>query len=153
MSLRFFAHGASALSEKEAKRRKSDKAAKFLPPNFLFDFTQRSQFRCNLPHVNFFSTFQVVAGISVFFICTSVISFCLKTLPGLRVEFPPSLARPSSNLSDIFPAPMTTTTTLPTSITGGNFTATQRPLHGGGNLFNRYSVCAENSGKVYSVAS
>ncbi|XP_035918906.1 potassium voltage-gated channel protein Shaw-like isoform X1 [Anopheles stephensi] len=31
---------------------------------------------------------KIVAGISVFFICISVISFCLKTHPGLRVEIP-----------------------------------------------------------------
>lgn len=77
--------------------------------------------------------FQVVAGISVFFICTSVISFCLKTLPGLRVEIPLPM---SSNSSDIYQA----STTLPPSITEANFittTSTQRP-HGG--LFNRYSV-------------
>lgn len=30
--------------------------------------------------------FQIVASISVFFICTSVIVFCLKTHPGFRVE-------------------------------------------------------------------
>lgn len=29
---------------------------------------------------------QVVAGASVFFICVSVFSFCLKTHPGMRVE-------------------------------------------------------------------
>ncbi|XP_063702622.1 potassium voltage-gated channel protein Shaw-like [Culicoides brevitarsis] len=34
---------------------------------------------------------KIVAGISVFFICISVISFCLKTHPGLRVELPPLL--------------------------------------------------------------
>lgn len=30
--------------------------------------------------------FQVVAGASVFFICMSVVSFCLKTHPGMRVD-------------------------------------------------------------------
>ncbi|CAO1398932.1 unnamed protein product [Diamesa serratosioi] len=42
---------------------------------------------------------KIVAGISVFFICISVISFCLKTLPGLRVEMP-SRNRKRSHLFD-----------------------------------------------------
>lgn len=29
---------------------------------------------------------QIVAGASVFFICVSVFSFCLKTHPGMRVK-------------------------------------------------------------------
>ncbi|XP_058817998.1 potassium voltage-gated channel protein Shaw-like [Topomyia yanbarensis] len=39
---------------------------------------------------------KIVAGISVFFICISVISFCLKTHPGLRVEIP-AIMNVSSN--------------------------------------------------------
>jgi hypothetical protein len=80
-----------------------------------------------------------VAGISVFFICTSVISFCLKTLPGLRVEIPLTLNHTSSNLSDIYQH-------LTASTTEANFittTTAQRSFHGAG-LFNRYSVRAEN---------
>ena len=79
-----------------------------------------------------FSRSQIVAGISVFFICTSVISFCLKTLPGMRVEIPirPYIANHSAgmNLSDFYQA----------STTEANFmlTTTQRPS----GLFNRYSV-------------
>ncbi|CAO1379585.1 unnamed protein product [Diamesa hyperborea] len=48
---------------------------------------------------------KIVAGISVFFICISVISFCLKTLPGLRVEIPVTLStfnQTTSNLSAIY---------------------------------------------------
>uniref|UniRef100_A0A336KTB5 CSON015567 protein n=1 Tax=Culicoides sonorensis TaxID=179676 RepID=A0A336KTB5_CULSO len=41
---------------------------------------------------------KIVAGISVFFICISVISFCLKTHPGLRVELSP-LLNITSNLT------------------------------------------------------
>lgn len=77
----------------------------------------------------------MVAGISVFFICTSVISFCLKTLPGLRVEIPLTFNHTSSNLSDIYQA--TPKLTLPPSTTEANFittTSTQR------TLYNRYSV-------------
>jgi hypothetical protein len=78
----------------------------------------------------------VVAGISVFFICTSVISFCLKTLPGLRVEIPLTLNHTSSNLSDIYH--------LAAPTTEANFivpAASQpRSFHSG--LFNRYSVRA-----------
>lgn len=36
--------------------------------------------------LSFSSSLKVVACISVFFICTSVIVFCLKTHPGFRVE-------------------------------------------------------------------
>lgn len=84
--------------------------------------------------------FKVVAGISVFFICTSVISFCLKTLPGLRVEIPLTFNHTSSNLSDIYQA-----SSQPPSTTEANFittTSTQRSFHGGG-LLNRYSVRME----------
>jgi hypothetical protein len=80
-----------------------------------------------------FNQFQVIAGISVFFICTSVISFCLKTLPGLRVEIPPSTFNlTSTNLSDIL---QTTATTLPPSSTtdADLITSTYRSTH-------RYSV-------------
>ncbi|CRK89787.1 CLUMA_CG003393, isoform A [Clunio marinus] len=80
---------------------------------------------------------KVVAGISVFFICTSVISFCLKTLPGLRVEIPLTLNHTSSNLRDIYQ-----TTTLPPSTTEANF-ITAASIHRssiGGTLFNRHST-------------
>lgn len=79
-----------------------------------------------------FSRSQIVAGISVFFICTSVISFCLKTLPGMRVEIPfrPYIVNHTAgmNSSDFYQA----------STTEANFmlTTTQRPS----GLFNRYSV-------------
>lgn len=79
-----------------------------------------------------FSRSQIVAGISVFFICTSVISFCLKTLPAMRVEIPmrPYVANHTAgmNSSDFYQA----------STTEANFmlTTTQRPS----GLFNRYSV-------------
>lgn len=78
--------------------------------------------------------FQVVAGISVFFICTSVISFCLKTLPGLRVEIPITLNHTSSNSSEIYPP-----TTLPSSTTEANFITASSTYRSTG-LFNRYSV-------------
>lgn len=81
---------------------------------------------------------QVVAGISVFFICTSVISFCLKTLPGLRVEMPSALNHTSSNISDIYKS-----STLPILTTEANLissTATHRPAQHGSGLFNRYAV-------------
>ena len=58
-----------------------------------------------------------MAGISVFFICISVISFCLKTHPGLRVETP-IIINATGTLSDLYqngstipPSPSTTTAT------------------------------------------
>lgn len=112
-------------------------------------FHQKSIKRSHREHLDWYShahpvsffphaspTSQVVAGISVFFICTSVISFCLKTLPGLRVEIPLTFNHTTSrNLSDIYQAlPSTTEANLITT------TTTQRPTHGGG-LLNRYAVC------------
>uniref|UniRef100_A0A1B0CZW9 Ion transport domain-containing protein n=1 Tax=Phlebotomus papatasi TaxID=29031 RepID=A0A1B0CZW9_PHLPP len=44
---------------------------------------------------------KIIACISVFFICTSVISFCLKTHPGFRVEIP--TPNPYTNMT---PTPM-----------------------------------------------
>lgn len=94
-----------------------------------------------LPFSSFSSSFchsQIVAGISVFFICTSVISFCLKTLPAMRVEIPMTTnisnntggggGGTAMNISDFYQA----------STTEANFilTTTQRPS----GLFNRYSV-------------
>lgn len=117
--------------QKSIKRLNIKSSRKFSTP------TISSLFFC-LPH-----QFQVVAGISVFFICTSVISFCLKTLPGLRVEIPLTLNHTSSNLSDIYQA-----STLPPSTTEANFitiASTHRSPHGGS--FNRYSVrmhCCRN---------
>lgn len=74
---------------------------------------------------------QIVAGISVFFICTSVISFCLKTLPAMRVEIPPTTTvsnHTATNISDFYQ----------TSTTETNFMLTTTPRPSG--LFNRYSV-------------
>lgn len=78
-----------------------------------------------------FLCLQIVAGISVFFICTSVISFCLKTLPGLRVEIPLTLNQTSNNLSDIYQI----STLLPSTTEANFILSTHRP-----GLFNRYSV-------------
>ncbi|XP_055852985.1 potassium voltage-gated channel protein Shaw isoform X2 [Episyrphus balteatus] len=49
---------------------------------------------------------KIVASMSVFFIFVSVISFCLKTHPGFRVDFPPDGSPLSSSTSSI---PLTTT--------------------------------------------
>lgn len=49
---------------------------------------------------------KIVASMSVFFIFVSVISFCLKTHPGFRVDFPPDGSPLSSATSSI---PLTTT--------------------------------------------
>lgn len=86
------------------------------------------------PHFVLFRS-QIVAGISVFFICTSVISFCLKTLPAMRVEIPitTTIAPVSNhsgsiNASDFYQASTTEMNFIPST--------TQRPS----GLFNRYSV-------------
>jgi hypothetical protein len=77
-------------------------------------------------------TFQIVAGISVFFICTSVISFCLKTLPAMRVEIPMTTI-----VSNHTGGPMNMSDFYQMSTTEANFlTTTPRPS----GLFNRYSV-------------
>lgn len=85
---------------------------------------------------------QIVAGISVFFICTSVISFCLKTLPAMRVEIPitPTVASNHSgsiNMNDIYQTSTTEMNFIPTT--------TQRPS----GLFNRYSVNNFSTQKLY----
>lgn len=41
--------------------------------------------------------FQIVAGASVFFICVSVLSFCLKTHPGMRLQ----CKVPTENLTNV----------------------------------------------------
>uniref|UniRef100_A0A182MTW4 Ion transport domain-containing protein n=1 Tax=Anopheles culicifacies TaxID=139723 RepID=A0A182MTW4_9DIPT len=46
---------------------------------------------------------KIVAGISVFFICISVISFCLKTHPGLRVEIPAILNITTNGTASVLP--------------------------------------------------
>lgn len=81
--------------------------------------------------------FQIVAGISVFFICISVISFCLKTHPGLRVELPPLLNVTSNMTGTNFEnatadelLDSTTpiiTTTVPTTTTTTTTTTTASP--------------------------
>lgn len=43
----------------------------------------------NIDYNKFFFCPQVISAISVFFICISVLSFCLKTHPDLRVPNPP----------------------------------------------------------------
>ncbi|XP_059616493.1 potassium voltage-gated channel protein Shaw-like [Phlebotomus argentipes] len=43
---------------------------------------------------------KLIACISVFFICTSVISFCLKTHPGFRVEIPTPIAHANDGWQD-----------------------------------------------------
>jgi hypothetical protein len=110
----------SVLSAEFHQNSINDKHKNFLVTSTKFPFLSHHQF-------------QVIAGISVFFICTSVISFCLKTLPGLRVEIPPSTFNlTSANLSDILQA---TATTLPPSATteADLITSTYRSTH-------RYSV-------------
>ncbi|CAG9802281.1 unnamed protein product [Chironomus riparius] len=71
---------------------------------------------------------KIVAGISVFFICTSVISFCLKTLPGLRVEIPLTINHTSSPSNDSFQ-----TSTMPSTTEAGLFISNRH------SLFNRYA--------------
>jgi hypothetical protein len=79
---------------------------------------------------------QVIAGISVFFICVSVISFCLKTLPGLRVEIQSTatasvpINSTSTNLSDIYQVETTSSSTT------ANLTASSTTR----DFFNRYTV-------------
>nr|XP_040237304.2 potassium voltage-gated channel protein Shaw-like isoform X1 [Anopheles coluzzii]XP_040237306.2 potassium voltage-gated channel protein Shaw-like isoform X1 [Anopheles coluzzii]XP_049465080.1 potassium voltage-gated channel protein Shaw-like isoform X1 [Anopheles coluzzii] len=52
---------------------------------------------------------KIVAGISVFFICISVISFCLKTHPGLRVEIPAILNITTNGSASVLPDGLPTT--------------------------------------------
>uniref|UniRef100_A0A182PPR6 BTB domain-containing protein n=1 Tax=Anopheles epiroticus TaxID=199890 RepID=A0A182PPR6_9DIPT len=52
---------------------------------------------------------KIVAGISVFFICISVISFCLKTHPGLRVEIPAILNITTNGTASVLPDELPTT--------------------------------------------
>lgn len=85
-------------------------------------------------------SFQIVAGISVFFICISVISFCLKTHPGLRVEIPAvnSTNLTSSGINDSFVDSNYTTIPSTTPPTTTTTTTTQRPFSTG--LFNRHRI-------------
>ena len=41
--------------------------------------------KCLFNYIYAYSTFQVIGVISVFFICVSILSFCLKTHPDMRV--------------------------------------------------------------------
>lgn len=52
----------------------------------IWQRTSYSKYPVNYRHYFLLILFQVVAGASVFFICVSVVSFCLKTHPGMRVE-------------------------------------------------------------------
>ena len=73
---------------------------------------------------------QIVAGLSVFFICISVISFCLKTHPGFRVEIPTidnlqnnsSFIYSNSSMNDLYTNGTTRSTTTTTTTT-----TTERP--------------------------
>lgn len=64
-----------------------------------------------MPHVTAIphAFVQIVAGISVFFICISVISFCLKTHPGLRVEIPAILNITTNGSASVLPDGLPTT--------------------------------------------
>lgn len=62
---------------------------------------------------------QVVASASVVFIVVSVISFCLKTHPGFRVEIP-AVESADSNLTAVYP-----TTTRPPRTSRPNRISTQ----------------------------
>ncbi|XP_039438720.1 potassium voltage-gated channel protein Shaw-like [Culex pipiens pallens] len=96
---------------------------------------------------------KIVAGISVFFICISVISFCLKTHPGLRVELPPALLNISANGTSALLANMTS---IVGPLTGGPSSGTNsadgkadpranpRPLRTGRLISSAYRI---NSGK------
>lgn len=67
--------------------------------------------RDSLIHSLFACLLQIVASISVFFICTSVIVFCLKTHPGFRVESTYNTAALNGTVSDFDNGTFANTTT------------------------------------------
>lgn len=88
---------------------------------------------------------QIIASASVLFIMISVISFCLKTHPGFRVEIPSvetnhSASPFTTTRSPIPTTQFTTTTTMATTTVSQRFVKTDR----NGRILSRYTSFAGN---------